>query len=110
MFLGRLEAKKASHLNWPDDCAEKPERLTRLFDVCDQTLNSWQEAHAAFELHQGFLPKPTSDAHRAFIRMCRDAINAESVSRYGMEIIAHAVLKVWIANKQVEARNRNIRR
>lgn len=106
MYLQRLEDLKSSHLNWPTDCSDKPEKLTRLFDVCDDTLNSWKEVHHDFQQLQGDKAEPVAAAHRAFVKHCENALNgAFSTSKYGTEAIAHAVLKVWITNHQQELRH-----
>lgn len=108
MYLQRLEGAKSSHRNWPTDCVEKPAALDNLFNICDDTLNSWKEVHDDFHELQGDAPTPKAEAYRAFVRHCHHALWCTDLplpSKYGMEIVAHALLKVWIENHQKDLSN-----
>lgn len=104
MYLQRLEDAQSSPTNWPTDCVEKPDQLMRMYEEADATLNSWSLAHQYFQLLQGDKERPVAAAHRRFEQLVSQALRANwgRPSHYGTEIVAHAVLKTWIDNRQSE--------
>lgn len=100
--LQRLKEAGCCALFWPEDCSDKHEDLDRLFSICDDTLNSWKEAHDTFEQHQGDAKEPATKAHQAFKELCKKALGDEEVSDYGLDAIAYALLLIWVQCRQAD--------
>ena len=81
--------------------------LDRLFESADAALNSWVQAHNAFEALQGEHPEPLGAAHQRFRQLVHQAIGEElcnGSASWPVCAIAWALLKVWIKNAETERR------
>lgn len=82
--------------------------MDRQLDLVDDTLNSWEEAHNAFDRHQGDEPVITN---AAFMQM-RSLVHKVRKSQYGpganietawpTESITWALLTRWIKVRQAQ--------
>lgn len=111
MYYARLAANNVSHTSWPTDSAASPETLNAWFGIADDTLNSWKEVHDCFANLQGDNPLPRVSAHSAFTAFVVKALHQAIgyyPAKYPAEIIAFALLKVWIAHHQEELKNANL--
>jgi hypothetical protein len=110
MYLTQLRASDVSHTNWPSD--GNAELLDICFNIVDDTLNSWVEAHTAFKRRQRFhhYEYIGTHIHQTFTRLVVDAmkhIEDDEVRSYGSnkfpsETLAYALLRVWLAREAEE--------
>ncbi len=114
MYLSLLKkmasAPKPGH--WPSAAGaslrvSRNTKLDRAYEVADQCLNSWKEAHAALaKLPVG--EPVTSEVHQRFVNLCRKAFIQQEdgeLMRLGLwqvELVAYAVICAWDWNRLVE--------
>jgi len=106
MYLQQLREMEVRHNHWPENSDAL--RLNNCFDIADATLNSWKEAHDAF---QRLLAKELAgaknidvDTHREFTRLvirafkdCEDfSMKSFATNKFPSECIAYAVLVAWV--------------
>lgn len=96
-----------------DGCQYACALLEPCVTIADATLNSWKQAHDAFNSRRFKATQPTfidEDTHRYFTTLVKQAINATEdhemiawgTNSYPSEAIAYAVLKLWIEQEQTK--------
>lgn len=104
MYFNRFNILGVDSSNWPQDRATSTEEMDAMFSVADACLNSWEEAHDAFDEHQGDDRDPDYGAFRAFVNLTSRALHMSEFipHRYALEAVAFALLQRWIEVHQAE--------
>lgn len=108
MYLTQLRHLDVKPGKWPG--REDVLMLNCCFDIADATLNSWKEAHDAFNNREKSSADPKwfgQDVHRQFTRLvikafkdCEDAgTRSFATNKFPSETLAYAVLVAWIENE-----------
>ena len=104
MYLQQLREMDVRHGHWPGQCDVM--MLNRCFDIADATLNSWKEAHDAFNQRDVKVDDPTwiyrgvhEDFTRLVIKAFKDdepSVKSFATNKFPSECLAYALLVQWV--------------
>lgn len=111
MYLTQLQHLDVKPGKWPGQSDVM--MLNACFDIADATLNSWKEAHKAFNSRTIDLQNPKRifrSVHSEFTRLvikafenCEDdGMRRFATNKFPSEVLAYAVLVQWIENEEPE--------
>lgn len=107
-YLTQLRHLDVKPGEWPGK--EDVWMLNNCFEIADATLNSWKEAHDAFNSRERHESDPKwfgQVVHQQFTRLvikafekCEDAdVRSFATNKFPSETLAYAVLVAWIENE-----------
>ena len=108
MYLQQLREFDVKPGKWPGQ--SDVWMLNACFDIADATLNSWKEAHDAFNRRDKKPDQPkwfskvvhdefTNFVVRAFTRCEDDGMRRFATNKFPSETLAYALLVQWIENE-----------
>lgn len=111
MYLQQLRHLDVKPGKWPGQSDVM--MLNACFDIADATLNSWKEAHDAFNARVKIPDDPKQfgqGVHQQFTRLvvkafkkCEDAgMRSFATNKFPSETLAYAVLVAWIENEEAD--------
>ncbi|MCY1291170.1 hypothetical protein D9M69_451980 [compost metagenome] len=107
MYLSSLRKHGAGPGNWGPDVWWGDNDPDHLLDMADDTLNSWVEAHAVFDIWQGNETRVELDAFDRMKHLVHRVIGpyiCNTPSSYPNEAVTYALLQRWIRERQEQLR------